>query len=504
MKISSFTGSHSVEAVWRLPVLWAAATLCAVYSPADTITVDDIVVSNKITQVSGTVTNTFGGDVVIQKGLSVSGAMTVPKQGNISMGTFTNGISAGGASGESSADRFVNVTIGNGNRSPNSTNILTLTGTAAPTNSPVSVVQLWAETMIVTNVAGWSVAEAQKGHWRMNDNAANTTVIDDSGNGNNGTLGGGDNTATISQNPGKINRSLLLNGSDDYINIDAVVNDISSNTNGAIAIWVKPSNIDTDWTCIFTFNDTDANEFMFARQHSTAGIVQCGHRAAGVTKWVFSSDSPVLANGTWTHLILQQNGIAPVLYVNGDLVAVTFTHYADKTKWFADLGGMDNGRLGCLDAEGGGRTYYWNGQYDDVRIFDRVLTTNEIAQIYNAGNGTETNEVALVTSTNAEFRVRDSSGNVTTLSPHNTSLIPDSIKSTQNFPMTYYSRNDRLGYEMNVDMLSFIRAVEKMTGEQYIYVRRINEKGSQTEEVVTSDALIKSLQEDRDKSEMGK
>ncbi len=57
------------------------------------LTVDDLVVSNKISQLDGAQTNTFAGKVEINNALTVSGAVRVPKQGNISMGSYTNGVS---------------------------------------------------------------------------------------------------------------------------------------------------------------------------------------------------------------------------------------------------------------------------------------------------------------------------------------------------------------------------------------------------------------------------
>lgn len=52
-------------------------------------------------------------------------------------------------------------------------------------------------------------------HYKMNDNAADTVVLDET-DVNNGTLVGGDTTADISQ-AGKINKCFLFNGIDDYI-----------------------------------------------------------------------------------------------------------------------------------------------------------------------------------------------------------------------------------------------------------------------------------------------
>ena len=70
-----------------------------------------------------------------------------------------------------------------------------------------------------------------------------------------------------------------------------------------------------------------------------------------------------------------------------------------------------------------------------------------------------------------ELIVRDSSGNITTLSPHNFSLFtPDSAES---FPWSYFSENFHLGKRINVDMAGAIREIEHLSGRQFIYYEDI-------------------------------
>ena len=73
-------------------------------------------------------------------------------------------------------------------------------------------------------------------------------------------------------------------------------------------------------------------------------------------------------------------------------------------------------------------------------------------------------------SASAEFRVRDEAGNVTTLSSHNTDLFtPD---PNEPYPFSFRAHNDYLGEEINVDMAGAIRALEELTGKQFIYRRQ--------------------------------
>ena len=72
-------------------------------------------------------------------------------------------------------------------------------------------------------------------------------------------------------------------------------------------------------------------------------------------------------------------------------------------------------------------------------------------------------------SSSSELKVRDEAGNVTTLSPHNFTLFKP--KKDYFLPWSYYSKNDYLGREINVDMYGAIKAVEELTGKKFIYTR---------------------------------
>ncbi len=64
-----------------------------------------------------------------------------------------------------------------------------------------------------------------------------------------------------------------------------------------------------------------------------------------------------------------------------------------------------------------------------------------------------------------ELRVMDSAGNVTTLSPHNFSAIPDGKSD----PMAWSFYSERNDLALNVDMLKAIRTVEALSGVQLAY-----------------------------------
>lgn len=237
----------------------------------------------------------------------------------------------------------------------------------------------------------WDVSAAQKAHYKLNDVGNDTTVTDSSGTSNDGTLEGGDNTSTISQDPGKISKSLLLNGTDDFINIDTVVGDVASDTAGTWAVWVKLVDATVDRKRIIAFGDTNANEFISLDTGLSAGKLRAAATKAGTVQWLLVTDNAVFSDNTWTHIMLVHDGVEAVIYIDNVKVAQTFSITTSKIDWFSSLTGLDNGRIGCLNQNSAGDTFFFNSQFDDVRYINRALTELERTAIFNNGNGTELN-----------------------------------------------------------------------------------------------------------------
>ncbi|OFX24966.1 MAG: hypothetical protein A2033_16290 [Bacteroidetes bacterium GWA2_31_9] len=99
-----------------------------------------------------------------------------------------------------------------------------------------------------------------------------------------------------------------------------------------------------------------------------------------------------------------------------------------------------------------------------------------------------TNSVLLYASgINAELRVRDESGNITTLSPHNFNFI----KKSEPMAWSYYSENPNIGQIINVDMLKTIRLVESLTGEKLVHISDLNNNEIESEKIDKESLLNK-------------
>jgi hypothetical protein len=83
---------------------------------------------------------------------------------------------------------------------------------------------------------------------------------------------------------------------------------------------------------------------------------------------------------------------------------------------------------------------------------------------------TNSNGHSGIFSNNGELNAIDQSGNITVISPHHFSLT----KASEEMAWSYYSKNETLGKQVNVDLMLLARMVERITGDQLIYMADIN------------------------------
>jgi len=206
------------------------------------------------------------------------------------------------------------------------------------------------------------------------------TVLDSSTFNNHGTNNGATHNISGGFNSGG---DYTFNGSSDFINIDTVLtNSLASTTKGTWTAWIKPVDATPlNSETFIAFGDVDANEFIYITILPTSKF-NAFSRSAASLKFTLNTDSVVFSDNTWTHVALVQDGVSPVIYIDGVAVAQTFITEIDKTHWFNDAPNLDNGRIGDVNRNNDGETLHFNGTIDDVRIYDRALSSDEIKRLY--------------------------------------------------------------------------------------------------------------------------
>ena len=211
------------------------------------------------------------------------------------------------------------------------------------------------------------------GHWKMDADQRNTTdTYDNAGYYNHGTL-----VNAVLTNQGRFKEAYQFDGNGDYINVGVTDNsslDIDKNEITQTA-WIYPI-ANVAYGTIATRN----GGYYFQR-HSDGklGAYQYGTSPAG---YHYSTGTTPL--NQWSFAAYTYNGTYLTFYINGEAsggVAKTgnITQLADYINYPFRIG---------WDASAGAR--YFNGTIDDVRVYNRALTAQEIAALYN---GTRSNKI---------------------------------------------------------------------------------------------------------------
>ena len=223
------------------------------------------------------------------------------------------------------------------------------------------VALVFATNLMAQNVPNYVPTNGLVGWWPFNGNAN-----DESGNGNNGTVNGATLTADRNGNANsayffrpidkiKISHSTLLNAKSTFTlslwylsNSDNFAQDIiSKGTDGQIYSW---------WVRHHTYSaDPNVN---FAYKHTSNGAIQVG------------TSFPII--NTWTNLTCIIDGTLMKIYKNGVL---------SKS---SPITGLQNSNQNVYDIILGTQQYSFSGKIDDIAIYDRVLTQEEITALYTS------------------------------------------------------------------------------------------------------------------------
>ncbi|QQS59825.1 LamG domain-containing protein [Candidatus Peregrinibacteria bacterium] len=277
--------------------------------------------------------------------------------------TFTGAITATGGNGNSGQDGgagtvYPNITAFTTDPTSNiSRNTATGNATIESIGIADSIIEhghIWAASAPLEPIA----------HWKMNDNAGNTTVTDAMGNFN-GTAQR--NTSSLTTT-GKINEALTFNGSSDYIRTPT----IALNSSFTVSFWMKPTNL---------HNYGDPFSAGTSDKHLSFVTYADGHIYFNIgdgSNWgnPIVTGAGTLQNDQWYHVLGVYDGAKTKLYIDGVSQGV-----ASNSAY--SLNEVLN--LGARTANG----YYFAGQLDDIRIYDKALTNAEVEELYNSGTGTE-------------------------------------------------------------------------------------------------------------------
>ncbi|MEI8197298.1 MAG: LamG-like jellyroll fold domain-containing protein, partial [Phycisphaerae bacterium] len=281
--------------------------------------------------------------------------------------------------------RYYSTLLVNGGRvSGAQSNYLTITGAllsdagaySLVASNPVGVASLTAAVIVQPpNLTNQLIA-----YWKF-DETTGTTAGEATGLSQPGSLVNfpGDNTQWV---PGQIGRALSF--SDPTNQNYVIAPDYAKPTNTiTLSAWVWAESR-PNWASIAkNWGDTQTGQFHFGL-NNTSGNLQ-NQMTDGGGNVVTAADAVPLPLGAWQQVAFVADGARMHLYRNGVEVAGSAIYNGTLlTPPMAGLGiGVKTDDSGTAAA--GGAPGYWNGKLDDLGIWGRALSPDEIFGIYQGG-----------------------------------------------------------------------------------------------------------------------
>ena len=190
--------------------------------------------------------------------------------------------------------------------------------------------------------------------WKL-DEGQGTTAVDWSGHKNNGTLINGPKWVT-----GYDEGALEFAGSGDYVNFSNTSNLPAGRSPRSMCGWARTDTIASGWKWIAAYGSEGTSLAMFIGMNGTDLY------GGGYGDDIFVSGFWEV--GVWHHICLTYDGTTARLYADGIEVA------AEAKTWDLVLSRAHIGRQVNDLVE------FWDGLIDDVRIYNKALTQEEIKQ----------------------------------------------------------------------------------------------------------------------------
>lgn len=227
-------------------------------------------------------------------------------------------------------------------------------------------------------------------HYKFNE-CEGGTIHDSSTNGLHGTwngTGGGTQTSVGTCNTastawgngvsGKFNSSLNFDGTDDYIQITDTANITHQTGDLSYGTWFKTTNSGGVNGRVLLSKGAD-HDWLY----STAivnGQIYCKLYVNGDGGDYLQAVSAVSYNdGNWHHVMCVVSGNTISNYIDGKLVATDNT--PSGTRDTSSAGSLYIGSFHYNSQ----MNFFWNGQLDDIRVYNYGLSSNQIKQLYNGG-----------------------------------------------------------------------------------------------------------------------
>lgn len=231
---------------------------------------------------------------------------------------------------------------------------------------------------------------APVGYWNFDDAIGSTTLLDRSGQDNDGTI-----RAQMRFTTGKYGGGMYFNGSANNTATTGVFledNTYDSLTQGTVSVWFKPDDLAAgdDFQTIFGVAEQGAiaNNLLAVSFFENTNEIEyyVGDASGGCN---ITATFPVTNTTSWNHLVAATNSSGNVFYLNGVRQSPSYSAgSSSSTCFFDDVSeNTTNYTIGCYSNGAGScsATALYEGVVDELKVFNYALTQSQAAYEYNRG-----------------------------------------------------------------------------------------------------------------------
>ncbi len=229
----------------------------------------------------------------------------------------------------------------------------------------------WVNKPVTNNVVPSDLLSGLIGYWKF-DEADGTTAYDETDNENNGVA----QNLSVNSDDAKIGKAYDFTATNSrvYIPFDESIELDSSLT---ISLWVKIDVLGA-YQLIQTYNNNYAQQYDYLLSVNSAGRIRFYCQNTDETLLQSYTNEGILSTDTYYHIVaIAKTGEPLKIYLNN--VDVVTTASANWSGVF--------GVKSIINIGGNGVNTGLNGRLDEVSIYNRVLTADEVEELYNSGNG---------------------------------------------------------------------------------------------------------------------
>ncbi|MCR4327789.1 MAG: LamG domain-containing protein [Nanoarchaeota archaeon] len=283
---------------------------------------------------------------------------------------------------------FVEEFFSQANRIPIVSNVL-LTSTSGNNftfdNLTVTFTSSDADLDFISNITDWRLSGTSTSVLNMpfDKNVAELTsgaVRDYSTYGNNGTLGGGTSSARPTWNSScKVGGCYSFDGTGDYLKVnDPASGSLDFGTgNFSVSGWFYLNSLPNDWKGIAVKGASGSPGYSISISSGNSFSADV-MGSSGTNQHVNCANSAVLADQWYHGVAVFDRNDKIYVYLNGD----------EKCNAVYDLGN-DNSVSNSIDLYLGsysdGSQWFFNGSIDEIQIYNRALSPEQVSAIYDAG-----------------------------------------------------------------------------------------------------------------------